>query len=549
MTGQYDAVVIGGGPAGCMFSIALARRGRRVLLLDRERFPRYHVGESLTPVVCKALQSVGAGADVEAAGFVPKGGATFVWGPHRQAWSVYYGEAGQEGGALQARRTEFDHVLLQHAASSGVEVREGCRVQEVLFEGDRAVGVAFGGRGSAPQVARASWTVDASGQEAVLAHQLGLVEPHPRLRGTAVWSYWAGGGRLEGRDAGNSLFVSHGAGCWWYIPVEDQASLISVGVLAPPSAGGPIDDDPDRFYRQAISDVDVIPDLLAGARQAAPVRTAPASAYRASQLAGPGWMLAGDAAFFVDPILSPGVQLACGHGSLAATAVDSVLDEPELEAAALEWYERHCALQYDTFVELCRNLYGAAGFFPGGRPQPEGDRLAFLSLISGLSGQELPGALGGYIARRKRAAARGGPPPVLGEEEGFQFLTRWFHELRLRHGRAGLPGEDLEVDSIMRAAPGARIADEVFLPAGEGGTLRRRRAVSNRFGDRFEPTRQLEALLEALNGECAYHEVERQVCKALDLDPEACSDGFRRWVELLADHALVEWRRPTGRRA
>ena len=546
MTGSYDVIVVGGGPAGCVASSALARRGRRVLLLEAERFPRNHLGESLSPVVLEALDSVGVRGQVEGAGFVAKGGATFVWGRDRRPWTVRYGEAGQGGGGLQVRRSELDHILLQHAAAIGVEVRKGCRVREVLFQAGRAAGVRFLDPDGVAHIVPASWIVDASGQAALLAHRLGLVEPHPRLRATAVWSYWTGGGRLPGVDRGNSLFVSREAGCCWYLPIEDEANLVSVGVVAPPSGRRPADEDPDGFYRQAVAGAEVIPGLLAGARRAAPVRVTAASAYRASRMAGPGWLLAGDAACFVDAILTPGVELACTHGSLAAATLGSVLDDPGLEAAALDWYEQSCAPRYHTFVELCLNLYGGTESFPGGGPDPESGRLAFLSLISGLSLEELPLALGRYLGVRKRAAARGGPPPIVGEEEGFRFLTRRFHELRLRQGRGHLRGEDLGADSLLRAAQGVRTGHEVFLAPGEGG-LRRRWAVRNRFGDRFEPTRQLEALLGALDGGSPYHDVEQQVCKALDLDPEDCRDAFHRWVELLADQALVEWQPRTGR--
>ncbi len=373
----WDVIVVGAGPGGCVLSTMLARCGRRVLLLDKDVPPRYHVGESLSLVACNLLDAIGAGGKVRAAGFVPKSGATFIWGPDPGPWSVYYGEPEGPPAAMQVRRDELDQILVRHAASSGVEVRQGCRVQEALFEAGRAVGVRYLGGDGEQQCAYAPWTVDASGQDALLARQLGLLEPHPRLRSTVVWSYWAGGGRLPGRDAGNALFIGQRDVCFWYVPLDDRTGLAGVGAVVLPSGprlldGGP--ERPERFYRDALSASAPLSRLLSGARQTEPVRSAPATAYRCSRLAGPGWVLTGDAACFVDPILTPGVELAASHGMLAACTLNTVLDAPALEAQALALYGHLYAQRYETFVQLCLNLYEKAEAGPQARaPEPSGN--------------------------------------------------------------------------------------------------------------------------------------------------------------------------------
>jgi flavin-dependent dehydrogenase len=560
MTAGWDVIVIGGGPAGCTVAATLSGWGRRTLLLEGARFPRYHPGESLSPACWTVLDGLGVGAAVRDAGFVTKAGSTFVWGPRRERWSVYYGQAGDDRLALQVRRAEFDHILLRHAAAAGVAVREACRVRQLLRDGDRVVGVLYDDQDGGTQTAEAPWVVDATGRDAFIARRLGLIEYEPGLANGVVWAYWEGGGRLAGRAAGNTLFVDHEDGVTWSVPLDD--GTLCAGAVIRPAGRDSLREEPDRLYRRSIAALDAVEPQLTGARRTGPVRVGSASAYCASRLAGPGWLLVGDAACFVDPIIAGGVQLALHHGALAALVLNTVLDEPESEAGAAALYNRLYRQQYDAFARIASNVYGpvtdetapapidaVAGRPPDGAalPADAGDRLAFLSVVSGLPRHRLPQALGEHAMPRRRAEDRRGGAISLGEEEGFAFLTRLFHRERLRAGRARRIDEELAGESMLRQAPGAEIGPQLFLPAAGERRLVRRRAAANRFGDRFEPSRALEVLLAQLDGSRTCSEVEQRFGEELGAGWQPDRAAFRRWIELLADQGLVEWQRRDDR--
>ena len=172
-----DVVVIGGGPAGSAASAVLASQGLRVLLLERERFPRPHVGESLLPASIPVLEELGVIPSVEQAGFLPKWGATMVWGRSRQPWSWYFRETNQSyPHAYQVWRAEFDQILLDNSRQRGVDVREGHHVSEVVFQDGRAAGVRFRDERGQERFAEARIVIDASGQNGLLGRQLGLRE-------------------------------------------------------------------------------------------------------------------------------------------------------------------------------------------------------------------------------------------------------------------------------------------------------------------------------------------------------------------------------------
>ena len=564
MSRSWDAIVVGGGPAGCAASTILSRWGRRVLLIERERFPRYHPGESLAPASWKVFDAMGVGERVAAAGFVLKSGSTFVWGPRRDRWSVYYGPLTERPPALQVRRDELDHLLLRHASDCGVAVREGCRATGLVTVADRVVGVRFQAHGGHDETAEAPWLLDASGTNGFVARRLGLLEFEPDLANAAAWGYWEGGGRLPGRESGNTLCTDDEHGMTWHLPLDDRTGLACVGALVLPAATPLLRREPRHLYQRMLRRSDVLSALLDGASQVGPFRVAPAGAYCASRLAGPGWLLLGDAACFVDPVIAGGVQLALHHAVVAAVVANTVLEEPGVEVEAAALYDRTYRQQYDAFARVARNVYRPAPSRPAGEdaaapveaaappgaasqamPEGLGDRVSLLSLVSGLPVPALLRAVGEHIARRGRAAERGGAAVTLGEEEGFAFLTRVFHAERLATNRARRVGEELGDDSVVRLAPGAALGAQLFLPPEGGRRLVRRRAAANRYGDRFQLDRDLERLLSSLDGGCPCSDVERRLGMVSEGD-EAGRVAFRRWLEVLADQALIEWHRPDG---
>ena len=225
-------IVIGGGPAGSCVSTLLARRGYPVMLLERERFPRAHVGESLLPASIPILEDLGALDAVERAGFVVKRGATMVWGTDRQPWSWYFSETNASNPhSYQVWRPEFDAILLHNARRAGVDVREGCSATGVIFD-DAGTAVAVR---CDETTLPAQFVVDASGQGGLLARQLGLRQWDDFFRNLAVFAYYQGGERLPGPDDGNILIESQPGGWLWNIPLREGWS--SVGAVVDAETG------------------------------------------------------------------------------------------------------------------------------------------------------------------------------------------------------------------------------------------------------------------------------------------------------------------------
>jgi flavin-dependent dehydrogenase len=547
MTTSWDVVVIGGGPAGASCAIALARSGRRVLLLERETIARPRMGESLSPAAVRHLEAIGLGDHLAKAGFVIKTGAKFFAGPGAASWTVRYGTGGTR--AIHVRREELDGMLLAQAAESGVWVRHGCRVSGIRWEGDRARAVRYQ-VADEPAEATARWVVDAGGRQCVIGNELGLVRHDEVLRTTALWSHWKNGKRLPSPDADNTLiFAGPNSTCLWYIPINDASNLVSVGV----ATGGDADamgGNVAALYQRVIAGSGIAP-LLTRAQPVGPVNRQPAAAYCCTRLAGPGWLLAGDAAWFADPILTPGIQFALESGALAASVINTVLADPESEDKAASSYDTLCRGHYQTFVELCRNLYAAASSGPAVPEDPStatsaqgpggiAGQIAFLSCISGLSPAELPRHLERYKKARQRARADG-LPPAFNEEEGFSFLSRHVREGALHDSRPMSSSGRPEPGSPVRLAEGAQIVEALFLGTDGLAPSTYHRAMVNRPGDRFEVTPAVEALFKIIGDGSTCAELERQFWAAVGTPPDAVDGAFCRWLDLLAENMLVEW--------
>jgi flavin-dependent dehydrogenase len=337
--GTHEVLVIGGGPAGSTVSTLIAQRGYRVQLFEREHFPRFHIGESLIPETYWVLKRLNMLDKMKRSHFVKKHSVQFInqhgklsepfyfvdHKPHEcsQTWQVY--------------REEFDKLMLENAREHGVDVHEGVRVLEVLFEGSRAVGVRIQEENGTEREVRAAVVVDASGQSSMIMSRLGLREWDPVLRKAALWTYWENAQRDTGKDEGATLVIqTQGKNGWfWYIPLHNN--IVSVGVVASWDylfASRPNKDHETIYFEE----VDRCPGLkprLANAKRAGPYRAAKEYSYRSKQVAGDGWVLVGDAFGFLDPLYSSGVLLALKSGSLAADAVVEGLQKNDLSAAQL----------------------------------------------------------------------------------------------------------------------------------------------------------------------------------------------------------------------
>jgi flavin-dependent dehydrogenase len=438
----------------------LARQGWRVLLLERERFPREHIGESLLPASMPVLEELGVLAAVQAEGFLPKYGATMVWGRDPAPWSWYFRETNPRyPSTFQVWRPRFDQILLENARAAGVDVREGHAVLDVLFEGERACGVRFAGAGG-EGVVTARCVVDASGQTALLGRRLRLRRYDPFFQNLAVYGYFAGGGRLPEPDSTNIFIESYRDGWFWNIPLH--TGVMSVGAVVDRHTGqeGIRRDGPLRFLTEQIARAPQTAAMLAAARLVSGPVIVKDWSYVSEKLTGDGWVLAGDAACFVDPLFSSGVHLAMTAGVLAAAWVTTALRRPEMAAAAGEVYRELYYRQYDHFRAMAQLFYASnrtvESYFWEARRQLGLDgsvtpRQAFIQAVAGQSPL-------GY----ERAVLEHGRLP----EEIAHDLAEVETARAARRGGAAIAGHELAA-ATLRLAEGVHLEQRPVLGEGE----------------------------------------------------------------------------------
>jgi flavin-dependent dehydrogenase len=361
-----DVVVIGGGPAGSTVSTLLAQRGLQVELFERERFPRFHIGESLIPQTYWVLKRLNMLDKMKGSPFVKKYSVQFVNEAGRLSEPFYFldhrpHECSQ---TWQVVRSELDQMLLDNSREHGVAVHEGARVLEVLFEGERAVGVRVQPEGGGEREVRAPVVVDASGQGSLIMSRLGLREWDPVLKKAALWTYWKGAYRDTGRDEGATLVCqTRGKKGWfWYIPQHDD--VVSVGVVAAYEYlfKDRAAKDHEAIYFEEVERCPVVRQRIAPAKRAAGYYAAKEYSYRSKRAAGDGWVLVGDAFGFLDPLYSSGVLLALTSGAMAADAVADGLARGDTSAAQLGRWEAEFTRGMDRMRRLVVEYYNGFSF-------------------------------------------------------------------------------------------------------------------------------------------------------------------------------------------
>ncbi|MGB8852124.1 MAG: NAD(P)/FAD-dependent oxidoreductase [Pirellulales bacterium] len=336
---EPDVIVIGGGPSGTATATLVAQQGHSVRLLEREHFPRYHIGESLIPETFWVLDRLGILPKLRQSSFVKKHSVQFVSEHGRLSEPFYFADhkPHESSQTWQVLRQEFDQLMLDHAREHGVDVREGVRVLEVIFEGTRAVGVRTVDDAGRHEEMRARVIVDAAGQSCVIQDRLGLREWDPVLKKAAIWNYWKGAYRDRGRDEGATMVMqTEGKKGWfWYIPLHDD--VISVGVVAPYDYlfTGRDTKDIEKIYFEEVARCPGVQPRIASAERAGPFRVAKEYSYRSREVAGDGWVLVGDAFGFLDPLYSSGVLLALKSAACAADAINEGLARNDTCAAQL----------------------------------------------------------------------------------------------------------------------------------------------------------------------------------------------------------------------
>jgi flavin-dependent dehydrogenase len=351
---EADVVVIGGGPAGSTAATLLAQQQQRVVLFERERFPRFHIGESLIPETYWVLKRLNMLPKMQRSHFVKKYSVQFVNAAGKLSAPFYFwdNKPHECSQTWQVVRSEFDTMMLDNAREHGVDVHEATRVVDVLFDGDRAVGVTVQREDGSAHHVRASVVVDASGQIGVLQNRFRLRVWDPILNKGAVWTYWRGAYRDTGKDEGATMVLQTAdkSGWFWYIPLHDD--VVSVGIVAPARKMLRSRAPREQIYTEALAQCPAVADRIAGATQVTGHFVTKDYSYRATQNAGDGWVMIGDAYAFLDPLYSSGVLLALRSGEMAADAIADGLAKGDTSGAQLGRWKA----TYDQGVDRMRRL-------------------------------------------------------------------------------------------------------------------------------------------------------------------------------------------------
>lgn len=399
-------LIIGGGPAGSTAAGLLAKRGVDVVVLERARFPRYHIGESLLPSVLPVLDLLGVREKIDAFGFTKKHGGFMQWGG--EEWSVEFDILSEDRNySYQVKRADFDNLMLEHAESLGAKVFQETAVEAVEFEGERPVRVRWSS-GERSGTLAFDFLIDASGRKGVMATKyLRSREMHPIFQNVAMWRYWEGCTPRPNAPSGAILNAAVPEGWFWSIPLHDGTTSVGLVIHKDKVKDIQASVGLERFYLDAVASCEVTASTTAGATPCTELRVETDYSYTASEFHGPGYMLCGDAACFLDPLLSSGIHLAMFSALLATAAITSVLDGEVDESTALSYFGacyRRAYLRLLVFVSSFYNQYeGKEGYFWDAHRLTNLDldsvelEYAFTSLISGLEDMKV---VSGDVAAR-----------------------------------------------------------------------------------------------------------------------------------------------------
>jgi flavin-dependent dehydrogenase len=336
---RYDAIVIGGGPAGATASAVLAAKNRRVLVLEREKFPRYHIGESMMPFCYFPLERIGLIDRMKASHFPKKHSVQFVSRDGKASQPFYFFQHFEHEAATtwQVLRSEFDLMLLDNARQKGAEVREETTVRDLIQENGAVVGVRATAKNGEELEFHAPITIDASGRDALAVGRKGWKKRDPYLNKIAIWTYYKDAMRDPGLDEGaTTVAYLPEKGWFWYIPLPE--GMVSVGVVAEKDYLYSDTRDIAEIFQREVKNNVWIDEHLAPGTQTGEYRVTGEFSYRSEYCAAEGLILAGDAFAFLDPVFSSGIFLALKSGELAGDAADAALTAGDFSAEQFAGY-------------------------------------------------------------------------------------------------------------------------------------------------------------------------------------------------------------------
>ena len=357
----YDVAIIGGGPAGSTAATLLARAGRRVVLFEREKFPRFHIGESLLPFSTKTFDRLGVRETLDRM-FMPKFGGHIQAGCGSRSGKFYFkdGFKSQRDRSYHVTRAKFDKLLLDQARVAGAEVREETAVRQIAIGSDR-VQLKIGARDDpAVAVVESRYLLDCSGRQTVVGNFLGLKKSYDHLQKFSIFSHYENVERPEGID-GTLLRMVRGLDRWiWMIPLTP--TRMSVGVVMDTATFRAMKLSPEKVLERCINEQPLVAEPMRNAERVDKVYSAGDYSYRLAQLFGNRWLLAGDAAGFIDPVFSSGVFLAVMSGEKAADILDEVLREPSRRRRLFKSYARRLNAVMDIYLKFVNSWYRGKEF-------------------------------------------------------------------------------------------------------------------------------------------------------------------------------------------
>ena len=366
---NYDVAIIGGGPAGSTAATLLSKAGRRVIVLEREKFPRFHIGESLLPFSMQTFTRLGLQEKLRAH-FVEKFGGEIAEAGGEKAAKFYFkdGFASRTDRSYQVTRSKFDKMLLDHAGESGAEICEETPVDDVSFD-DNGVTI-FLRRDAPPRVPgraetppaniRARYLIDASGRNSVVGNKFNLKKSYQHLQKLSLFAHYESVEREAGIDGTLTRMVRTLDSWFWIIPLENDRTSIGVVLEAADFKKSGL--SAERFFERAIAEQPLVRNRVGDGRRVSQVYTAADFSYRSQKLTGDRWLLAGDAAGFIDPVFSSGVFLAVLAGEHAADVLHDVLDHPKRARRLFRHYERLVNRAMDVYLRFVESWYAGKEF-------------------------------------------------------------------------------------------------------------------------------------------------------------------------------------------